>query len=158
MLSENLPIVQVNMLFGNLPIVQVKKLLVNLPIVQVNKIPENLPIVPVNMLSENLPIVQEIMLSENLSIVQENMLSENQPIVQKPPNCPGDPSFSLTGRQLQGRLVPMLAGLMELDAERMWTFERFFQSASQLTSMLPIRLFLCCSAEHCALYVDKMDS
>jgi len=55
-------------------------------------------------------------------------------------------------------IVPMLAGLMEVSMDRMWTFDQFFNTVSQFDDMIRLKFFVCCMAEHVPIYVHKMDS
>ena len=54
-------------------------------------------------------------------------------------------------------MTPLLAGLMECDASRMWTFEQFFAEASNLLLRRRLHVFHVEKCRLLSLYVDPTD-
>lgn len=61
-------------------------------------------------------------------------------------------------RSLKALLEPMLAGLMELNMKKMWTFERFFATVEKLAFSVQLQMFSCCTGELMVLYVGPEDT
>ncbi|XP_052284351.1 serine/threonine-protein kinase TBK1-like isoform X2 [Dreissena polymorpha] len=68
------------------------------------------------------------------------------------------PDTCYLSKSLKALLEPMLAGLMELNMKKMWTFERFFATVEKLAFSVQLQMFSCCTGELMVLYVGPEDT
>ncbi|CAL8239708.1 unnamed protein product [Gadus morhua 'NCC'] len=54
---------------------------------------------------------------------------------------------------LSGQLVPVLAGILEADQERCWSFDQFFMATTDILKREPIHLFSLMQATASCIYI-----
>lgn len=55
---------------------------------------------------------------------------------------------------LRKLVTPLLAGLLEVDPQRMWNFERFFQEVTMILSRKVVHVFLVNKVQPLTIYMD----
>ena len=61
-------------------------------------------------------------------------------------------------RMLQGQVVKMLAGLLENDINRMWSFDRFFDEVTNIDTMIVLKIFYGLASQQLRVYLRKTDT
>lgn len=61
-------------------------------------------------------------------------------------------------RMLQGHVVKMLAGLLENDINRMWSFDRFFDEVTIIDTMIVLKIFYGLASQQLLVYLRKTDT
>lgn len=51
-------------------------------------------------------------------------------------------------------MTPLLAGLLEVDPQRMWNFERFFQEVTMILSKKVVHIFFVNKVQPLTVYMD----
>lgn len=54
-------------------------------------------------------------------------------------------------------VVRILAGLLENDSNKMWSFDRFFNEVTGIESMIVLRIFYCWAGQQLLVYLQKTD-
>nr|CAG4646065.1 EOG090X01SN [Macrothrix elegans] len=68
------------------------------------------------------------------------------------------PDSCLLSVGLKKLVTPLFAGLMEVDPQRMWNFDRFFQEVTSITSRKAIHLFYVNSVQSLRIYVSPSNT
>ncbi|KAL4226441.1 hypothetical protein ACF0H5_014424 [Mactra antiquata] len=68
------------------------------------------------------------------------------------------PDTCLLSENLKTILVSMLAGLLEMNAQKMWTFDQFYDTVTNLVNRIVLKLFSCCTSQLVMLYVEPTDT
>lgn len=76
--------------------------------------------------------------------------SENGPIEW----CTSLPETCQLSLGLRKLVTPLLAGLLEVDPQRMWNFERFFQEVTMILSRKVVHVFLVNKVQPLTVYMD----
>ena len=59
---------------------------------------------------------------------------------------------------LQRHVVKMLAGLLENDINRMWSFDRFFDEVTNIDTMIVLKIFFGLASQQLLVYLQKTDT
>ena len=51
-------------------------------------------------------------------------------------------------------VVPVLAGLMECEPRKMWTFDKFFEKTHQILHKKVVCVFNVCSGDHVHVFIN----
>ena len=65
------------------------------------------------------------------------------------------PNSCLISQGLKKHLTPILAGLLEVNQQKMWTFEKFFQEVTKLLSRKKIHIYFMNNLSPHRVYLDK---
>ena len=65
------------------------------------------------------------------------------------------PNSCLISQGLKKHLTPILAGLLEVNQQKMWTFESFFQEVTKLLSRKKIHIYFMNNLAPHRVYLDK---
>jgi TANK-binding kinase 1 len=60
-------------------------------------------------------------------------------------------------RGLKKIVTPLFAGLMEVDPQRMWNFDRFFQEVTAIVNRKPVHIFYVNTLQNLRVYIMPSD-
>ena len=59
---------------------------------------------------------------------------------------------------LQEMIVSILAGLLENDGNKMWSFDRFFDAVTAVDTMVAVKVFHCWTGQQLIVYLQRGDT
>ena len=53
--------------------------------------------------------------------------------------------------------TPLLAGLLECDPNKIWSFDKFFDQVARITNKRGVHVFSACTASPLCVYIDRKE-
>ncbi|KAJ8302294.1 hypothetical protein KUTeg_021281 [Tegillarca granosa] len=101
----------------------------------------------------NSQTMYRITTEKETGVISGQQFEENGPIIwsrELPKTC-------LLSSSLKSIITPLLAGLMECDTKKRWTYEQFFDAVNSIMNMATMKVFSCYQGFNLLIYVNKTD-